>query len=347
MRTSKIDLEPVRTQTNHGLNEERAGTDLALHAAEAEAAEAEGGSEAREARIPPAKPGMPDTRVRRAESVAFLREVEEELANERAETDARLRREREKTDEVVDGAGMLLLDERTAHARAETAVVRRDQLLALVSHELRSPLTVITLNTQALLLAPSADLSQPEARAVLHDIEASAAQMTSLIGDLLDVAGMEAGRLKVTLAHGDALSVMHAAIAASAPMLKTRRLSLAVDAPAGQMFARFDHSRLLQVFANLFANAVKFTRPDGSLSLGVARIGDTLQFCLRDTGCGMVPEDAAHVFERFWQVGKDDRRGLGLGLYLCKAIVEAHHGTMWVTSEAGVGSSFYFTVPEA
>jgi signal transduction histidine kinase len=325
---SNTDLEPVRTRTNNGLNEERVGTDLALHGVEAEEAE-------------------PPTHARRAESAAVLREIEDELANERAETDARLRREREKTDEVVDDASELLLDERTAHARAETAVVRRDQLLALVSHELRSPLTVITLNTQALLRASPAELGEPETRAILQDIQASSAQMSCVIGDLLDVAGMEAGRLKVTLALGDALSVMHTAVAASAPMLKTRDLSLVVDAPAGQLLARFDHSRLLQVFANLFANAVKFTAPGGTVSLSVARTGGTLQFCVRDNGCGMVPEDASRAFERFWQLAKNDRRGLGLGLYLCKAIVEAHHGKIWVVSEAGVGSSFYFTVPEA
>jgi signal transduction histidine kinase len=308
MQTTKTDLEPVREHTDRGLDDERTKTDAAL------------GGELRGA----------------ADDAA--------LGLERAETDVRLLCEREKTDELVDDAGELLFDEQAAHVRSNRA---RDERLAMVSHELRSPLTAILLNAQSLLEAVPPGGSAIATLRYAEDIKLACGQMGRLVGDLLDLASMEAGRLGVTLATGDAVQVMRDAVAVSAPLLVTRRLALIVDQPAGPLFARFDHPRLLQVFTNLFANSVKFTRDGGTISVGASRIGTAVQFCVADTGCGISPEDTAHVFERFWQQGGKDRRGLGLGLYICKAIVEAHGGTIWVSSEVGVGSRFYFTVPEA
>ena len=310
--TVKTELDPVRERTDVKLDEERAKTDIALHAA-----------------------------------ATGVENVEEEFSFERSQTDARLQRERDKTDEVIDDASALLSEEQVANARSKTDVAGRDQFLAFVSHELRSPLTAIDLNTQSLLALSPAALGEPTTKETLEDIRASCAQMARLVSDLLDVASMEAGRLKVTLARGDALLVMHAAIAASAPMLQKQGLFLTVHEPRHPLLARFDHSRLLQVFANLFANAVKFTLPGGTITVTVAEIASTLRFCVTDTGCGIPPKALFQVFDRFWQRGKGDRRGLGLGLYLCKAIVEAHGGKIWVSSEEGLGTSFFFTVPAA
>jgi signal transduction histidine kinase len=270
--------------------------------------------------------------------------VDERLGTERAETDDRLRLERERTDEVVDDASALLFYEQAAHARAKQAVIGRDERLALVSHELRNPLAAIVMNAQALLDASPADLATTR---IAEDVQAACASMSRLVSDLLDVTSIELGRLQVNLVPGDATGVLRDALAAVAPLVETRSLSVVTHLPQQALPARFDHGRIQQVFANLFANSVKFTAPGGTISVDVDQVGRSLRFCVSDTGCGIPSEDLFHVFDRFWQVGGVDKRGLGLGLYVCKAIVEAHGGKIWAASNVGVGSKFYFTLPQS
>jgi signal transduction histidine kinase len=270
--------------------------------------------------------------------------VDERLEIERAETDNRLRLERETTDAVVDDASALLFYEQAALARAVMAVAGRDERLALVSHELRNPLTAIVMNAQALLDASPTDLVTTR---IAEDVQLACNHMSRLVSDLLDVTSMELGRLKVTLEPADATILLRDALAIGAPLLKRRSLSLVVHGADQTLPARFDHARLLQVFANLFANAVKFTEPGGTITVSVERTGSLIRFCVADTGCGIPPGDLFFVFDRFWQVSGGDRRGLGLGLYVCKAIVEAHRGKIWAASEVGVGSKFFFTLPAA
>jgi signal transduction histidine kinase len=169
--------------------------------------------------------------------------------------------------------------------------------------------------------------------------------MARLVADLLDLASMEAGRLEVTLAKGDPAVAVRDAVAANTPMIQMASLSVRVDCPPEPLSAAVDQPRLVQVFTNLLANAVKFSRPGGVISASVTRSDAEIRFCVADTGCGIPPEYHFRVFERFWQLGGSDRRGVGLGLYICKAIVEAHGGRIWVTSAPGLGSQFHFTVP--
>ena len=289
-------------------------------------------------------------RERADETVRTLRDVsramDDSLALERAKTDSLLLAERQMTDEIVDDAGLLLFDEQAAHARSRIAVARRDQLLAMVSHELRSPLTAITLNAQYLLEMAAAAAGTPTHK-IAVDVLAACTQMTRLVGDLLELARIDAGKLTVTLALGDANEVMRTAIAASSPMLAAQGLSVIASGPLEPLMAQFDHARLLQVFANLFANAGRFSRLGGKVLVSVRRAGPWLTYCVADSGSGIPAEALPHIFNRFWQVEGGDRRGLGLGLTICKAIVEAHGGRIWASSELGVGSSFFFTLPAA
>jgi signal transduction histidine kinase len=107
----------------------------------------------------------------------------------------------------------------------------------------------------------------------------------------------------------------------------------------------FDHDRMLQVFANLLSNSIKFTSGKGAINVRVDRTGSMLRFRISDTGVGIAAPMLEAVFERFWQVGKDDRRGMGLGLYISRCIVESHGGRIWAESKVGKGSEFYFTLP--
>jgi signal transduction histidine kinase len=269
--------------------------------------------------------------------------VDERLGLERAETDDRLRVERERTDEVVDDASALLFYEQAAHARSKQAVIGRDERLALVSHELRNPLTAIVMNAQALLDASPTDLTTTR---IAEEVQAACAQMSRLVTDLLDVTSIELGRLRVNLVPGDAAGALRAAMAAAAPVIEARSLSLVSHLPQQPLQARFDAARLAQVFANLFANSAKFTPPGGTITVELDQVGRSLRFCVSDTGCGIPADDLFHVFDRFWQVGGVDKRGLGLGLYVSKAIVEAHGGRIWAASNVGMGSKFYFTLPQ-
>ena len=314
MPPNSSELEPVRALTDLGLHDERAKTDLTLEKTEV---------------LAPAGPA--------AAAAA--------LTQERAETDARLLDERETTDAMVDDAAVHLLDEQAAHARARSAVAGRDQLLAMVSHELRGPLTAIALNANSLLQTAPAALTTRETRQVAQDMKAACGQMVHLVSDLLELPNMEAGRLEVSPLEVDAARVLRDAVAANAPMIHAASLSLQVEYPPEPRLAWIDRPRLLQVFTNLFTNAVKFSPPGGGITASLTGSEVEVQFCVADTGGGIPTEHLGRVFERFWQLAGSDRRGLGLGLYICKAIVEEHGGRIWVCSTPGVGSQFYFTVP--
>jgi signal transduction histidine kinase len=289
----------------------------------------------------------------RGQSDAALREERDErdaidagLAKERAATDTRLQGERDGTDDVIDQGSVRLLFEQDAHAQARVKVARRDDFLALVGHELRNPLTSITLNAEALLEAAGPGVDADERRRLISsDIQQACAHMTRLVSDLLDVASAETGHLRIAAVRGDLTKVLQAAVAAQAPLFASAGLSVLVAAPDGPLWGNFDSVRLLQVFANLFGNAVKFTGRGGRIDISVAATTTELRVCVTDSGVGIAPDALLHVFDRFWQAEASDRRGLGLGLYLCKAIIDAHGGSIWATSELGGGSKFCFTLP--
>ena len=130
-------------------------------------------------------------------------------------------------------------------------------------------------------------------------------------------------------------------------LLDRRGLTLTVDVPPGPVLAVFDAGRVRQVLANLLDNAGKFTPRGRGITIGLAVLDRVVRLFVRDTGVGIPEQDQPHVFERFWQLGKNDRRGLGLGLYIAKAIVTSHGGEMWLESVPGMGTTFFFTLPLA
>jgi signal transduction histidine kinase len=172
-----------------------------------------------------------------------------------------------------------------------------------------------------------------------------AARMNRLIGDLVDVTSIDAGKLAMTPVPNDAAALVAEATDTFQPAALEKGVILAADIPAGPLPAVFDHDRMLQVFANLIANAIKFTPRGGEIRVRVDNARAKLQFCVTDTGAGIPEGMLDAVFERFWQVGENDRRGQGLGLYISKSIVEGHRGRIWAESTVGSGSRFYFTLP--
>lgn len=280
----------------------------------------------------------------RAREDAALREeraaADVSLERERAETALALARllplERVKTDRY-------LLTERV---RSDDALANRDDFLGIVSHDLRNLLGGIVMSAGAMAKLADSHEQGKQMLAGTARIQRYAARMNRLIGDLLDVASIDAGRLALSPVHCDVAAVIDEAVETFQSDAAFRHIAL-TSRVARPLTARFDHDRLLQVLANLISNAIKFSPDQGRIDVTAARAGDGVQVSIADAGAGIPPETLEAVFERFWQARSGDRRGLGLGLYISKSIVDAHGGRIWVESTPGTGSTFHFTLPPA
>jgi signal transduction histidine kinase len=274
--------------------------------------------------------------------------ADQTLRGDRARADVALRADR---GDRADALEALLVHERAAtdayllteRARSDEAIAHRDDFLGMVAHDVRNLLHLVVLTLE--LLRPGDQAPTPQASAPAERIRRYVARMNRLIGDLVDVTSIAAGRLAVTPAAADALSLVAEAVESFQPAAVEKGVSLRAEVPAGRLLAAFDHDRMLQVLANLIANAIKFTAAGGRIAVRVDDARGMLRFVVSDTGMGIPAPLLETIFERFWQVGENDRRGQGLGLYISKSIVEAHGGRIWAESEAGKGSRLYFTLP--
>jgi signal transduction histidine kinase len=244
------------------------------------------------------------------------------------------------------GRLQVLLDERSqALWTSNEALDLRDEFLALVSHDLRNPLSAIALNTQ--LLERLVSSGDPRLARISRSLASSIAQMQRIISDLLDLAAIQAGKLSVQLHPGDARSSIEEAVEASRSIAAGKSIALEAVVPPDPLPARFDPGRIAQVLENLIHNALKFTPAGGRISVEGRSTEEVVEIRVRDTGPGMQPEEIAVIFERYRQVEKRGRKALGLGLYISRSIVESHGGRIRAESVAGEGSTFLFTLPRA
>ncbi|MCY1035954.1 HAMP domain-containing sensor histidine kinase [Corallococcus sp. BB11-1] len=274
------------------------------------------------------------------------------LRGERATADAELRDERE--DRMRALSALLHLERAETNSRllverthSDEGLATRDEFMGMVSHDLRTLLGGIALQS-ALLKRHAADddVGRGTVQAA-EKIQRFTARMNRLIGDLVDVASIEAGRIRLTPALQDATALVRESLESFQPLASAQGLVLEAELRGNTVMAKFDHERVLQVLANLLSNAIKFTEAGGRISLRVEPVGQDVRFSVTDTGAGIASQKLEHVFERFWQARSEDRRGLGLGLYISRGIVEAHGGKIWAESEPGKGSTFAFTLPGA
>jgi PAS domain S-box-containing protein len=238
----------------------------------------------------------------------------------------------------------LLEREREARERAEAAVRAREDILAIVSHDLRNPLNTISMCV-SLLERP---MGKERHDAQLDMVRRAVSRMTRLISDLLDVNQIGSGRFTVAPVVVDVGSLVEEARAALdlQASQQDRTLEWLCDDPA--LRVRADPARIVQVLVNLVGNALKFTPAGGRISVTVARDADSACFSVADTGPGIDPEHLPHIFGRFWQAdGRERRGGVGLGLAISRGIVAAHGGRIEARSELGRGSTFRFTIPLA
>jgi signal transduction histidine kinase len=246
---------------------------------------------------------------------------------------------RESSDQSVLDYPALLKEERDAHS---AALADRDRLLAIFSHDLKGLLNALTLNS-TIALGSNADSMRKGAA----NVRLILGRMDRMISNLLDLARVNAGKLRVVPESLDAAEVAREAVEVFRPLAEEKHLSLNLAETQGPFEARLDHDRVFQVLANFLSNAIKFSPPEGEILVSLATVDRCVQVAVRDFGPGIEKGDLERIFECYRQLDGSDVTGLGLGLFISKSIIEAHGGRIWVVSRPGGGSTFFFTLPQS
>lgn len=235
--------------------------------------------------------------------------------------------------------------ERKAREEAEAARRSRDEVLSVVSHDLRNPVSTIAM-AAALLGDADIPLTPAQRQKQLEIIGRSAQRMNRLIQDLLDAARIEGGRLPVSLRCENTAVVASETYEAFRQLAAKKDITVKCEVAENLPQTLIDRDRIVQALSNLLNNAVKFTPARGSIELRASRTErGGCRFDVRDTGPGIAADHLPHVFNRFWQATRTAHMGSGLGLAIAKGIIDAHHGRIWVESREGEGSTFSFELP--
>ncbi|XYH98892.1 ATP-binding protein [Sorangium sp. So ce1128] len=241
----------------------------------------------------------------------------------------------------------LAIDNARLYESAQRAIRAREELVAVVSHDLKSPLATIVMNTSLLRRKlPSSD-EAAELRRPVERIQKSADRMNRLIRDLLDLAKLDGGHIRIQPVPHDVAGLLSDAIELLREEAAEKSLRLEQGIELGVERALCDRERVLQVIANLVGNAIKFTPAGGEVAIRAEPWGREVRLSVRDTGPGIPEDQRARIFERYWQAKETAHKGTGLGLSIAKALVEVHGGRIWVESKVGEGSTFFFTLPTA
>jgi PAS domain S-box-containing protein len=222
----------------------------------------------------------------------------------------------------------------------------RDEVLGIVSHDLRNPLSAISMCARVLAETPPAN--DADRRELLATIRESTDWMNRLIEDLLDVSNIERGQLSLEARPEEPSQIALQALHMFEVEAQANGIALEARLPTNMPLVVADRTRVVQVLSNLLRNAIKFTPRDGRIEIRAAPRERAIAFSVTDTGPGISAERQARVFDRYWQSSTGARqRGSGLGLSIAKGIVEAHGGRISVRSVPGEGSEFAFTIPQA
>jgi signal transduction histidine kinase len=236
--------------------------------------------------------------------------------------------------------------ERMAHL-AGRALDARERILAVVAHDLRNPLSAISLAAAALTAGAAPGMTGAELERRAGAIQRSVARMDRLIGDLLDSAMLDSGQLPIQTDLVEIGALLSEAIEAHNGAAAAKQLVLLAAPIDPGLRATCDRQRVLQALSNLIGNAIKFTPRGGAITVRAEPLDAWISCVVSDTGPGISSEKAAHVFEWFWHEASAAGGGTGLGLSITKGIVEAHGGTIDLSTEPGSGATFRFTLPRA
>jgi signal transduction histidine kinase len=257
------------------------------------------------------------------------------LRDERADHVAMLSHERNATDRDLS----------RERARSDHALSTRDEFMGIVSHDLLTMLH--TMVFVSALIEKEARQENGVEHIVTHSrrLQRSGTRMRRLVGDLVDVASIEAGKLAVTCEVGDPAGVVTEAYDTFVSQAAETRISLVLEIVPPVAKVAFDAARILQVLCNLLTNALKFVAAEGTVVIRVESVNEDVLFSVSDTGDAIPDDKLEAVFDRFVQLTKNDHRGVGLGLYISKSIVHGHGGRIWAENRPGQGSTFCFTLP--
>ncbi|MFT3699819.1 MAG: ATP-binding protein [Kofleriaceae bacterium] len=232
--------------------------------------------------------------------------------------------------------------ERAAHLEAEAATRGREEIISVVSHDLRSPLGAILVGASGLL--SGGDIDKTLARNVAGRIHRQAERMARLLDDLVDFAAIQAGRVALSRQSHPPATILDAANDMFGAIAEEQGLRFVAHIDPALPAIECDSERALQVMANLVSNALKVTPRGGSIEIGAHTVNERPVFFVKDTGPGIPVEDQPKLFERFWRGEATSYRGAGLGLSIARGIVDAHGGQIWVESQPGSGSTFFFSL---
>jgi signal transduction histidine kinase len=237
-------------------------------------------------------------------------------------------------------------EEREAHIQAEDATRAREELISVVSHDLRNPLGTIMMAATALLKIDVGDRTQ-RVRIGADRIHRQALRMARLIEDLVDFAGIQAGRLELEPAFHAPTAIVSTTCEIFGPIAQERGLTLATEVTSDLPAIRCDSDRAVQVLSNLVSNALKVTPRGGAIAIGAQPTDKEIVFYVRDTGPGIEADELPTLFERYWRGKQSSYKGAGLGLSIARGIVDAHGGRIWAESRVGQGAVFYFSLTPA
>ena len=244
---------------------------------------------------------------------------------------------------LADRASLAIANAQLYEAARHASAIR-DEVLGVVSHDLRNPLSAASMCARSLVDIPQMD--EAERSKVAQSILDAVDWMHRLIEDLLDAASIDAGGLSIRSELQSAVHIVEGAVGMLSARAAAESVTLGAEVDALTPFVEADGERVMQVLSNLIGNALKYTPAGGTVTVGVAPRGGEVLFWVRDTGAGIAAENLEHVFDRFWHLrGTSRSRGTGLGLAIARGIVTAHGGRIWVESTVGVGSTFSFTLP--
>jgi signal transduction histidine kinase len=280
------------------------------------------------------------------------------LTSSRALEDQVLQRERGTADAILLGERAehmaLLSHERAAtdhdlsqeRARSDHALATRDEFMAIVSHDLRNMLNAIVGASGVIMQEAARDDHVEQVLAHARRIQRAGVRMGRLVGDLVDVASIEAGKLAVTRSVGDPADLVTEAVETFQAQAAGRGISLVREIVLPLPPAAFDPPRILQVLYNLLSNALKFTTAPGTVVVRVEHVEDSTVFSVSDTGVGIPVDKLEAIFDRFVQLAGGDGRGVGLGLFISKCIVHGHDGRIWAENRVHKGTTVSFTLPD-
>ena len=241
----------------------------------------------------------------------------------------------------------LAIDNARLYSEARQAIRARDDMLSVVSHDLRNPIGAMAMAASVVLDSAAAEVRDGSSGRMLRTILRASQHATMLIDDLLDLARIDNGQLAVEPQPVSLGLLITEAVELHAPLARERGIHLTCSAPASLPCVMVDRRRFQQLLGNLLANAVRFTPPDGRIEVEASPGANEVIVSVCDTGSGIPAKQLPHVFNRFWQAAQGNSQGLGLGLSIVRAIVEAHGGRAWAESEPGQGTRILFTLARA